>query len=83
MREDQIQRTLMNDNSKDSENKVVKSNRFPRADEEDQSIKKLFDLNVRRSRKKTVFNEYSEYVKRSCVKNQIFWSMRFIFNALV
>ena len=52
MREDQIQRTLMNDNSKDSGNKVVKSNRFPIADEESQSIKKLFDLNVRGSNKK-------------------------------
>ena len=41
----------MNDNSEDSGNKVVKSNRFPRADEEAQSIKKLFDLNVRGSSK--------------------------------
>ena len=31
MREDKIQRTLMNKNSKNSGNKVVKSNKFPRA----------------------------------------------------
>ena len=42
----------MNDNSEDSGNKVVKSNRFPRVDEEAQSIKILFDLNVRGSSKK-------------------------------
>ena len=52
MREDQIQRTLMNDNSTNSGNKVVKSKRFPIADEEAQSFKKLFDLNVRGSCKK-------------------------------
>ena len=46
-REDQIQRTLMNDNSKNSGIEVVKPNRFPRADEQVQSIKKLFDLNVK------------------------------------
>ena len=39
----------MNDNSKNSRNKNVKSNRFLRADEQAQSIKKLFDLNVKRS----------------------------------
>ena len=51
-REDQIQRTLMNDNSKNSGNKNVKSNRFLRADEQAQSIKNLFDLNVKGSSKK-------------------------------
>ena len=51
MREDQIQTTLMNDNHKNSGNKVVKSNRFPRADEQAQSIKKLFDFNVTGSSK--------------------------------
>ena len=40
MREDQMQRILMNSNSKNYGNKVVKSNKFPRADEEAQSIKK-------------------------------------------
>ena len=50
-REDQIQRTLMNDNSKNSGNKNVKSNRFLRADEQAQSIKNLFDLNVKGSSK--------------------------------
>ena len=39
----------MNDNSKNSGNKNVKSNRFLRADEQAQSIKNLFDLNVKRS----------------------------------
>ena len=48
-REDEIQITLMNDNSKNSGNKNVKSNRFLRADEQAQSIKNLFDLNVKRS----------------------------------
>ena len=52
IREDQIQRTLINDNSKNSGNKILKSKRFPRADEEVQSIKKLLDLNVRGSSKK-------------------------------
>ena len=51
MREDQIQTTVMNDNHKNSGNKVVKSNRFPRADEQAQSIKKLFDFNVTGSSK--------------------------------
>ena len=37
----------MNDNSKNSGIEVVKPNRFPRADEQVQSIKKLFDLNVK------------------------------------
>ena len=41
----------MNDNSKSSGNKVVESNRFPRADEQAQSVKKLFDLNVKGSSK--------------------------------
>ena len=41
----------MNDNSKISGNKNVKSNRFLRADDQAQSIKKLFDLNVERSSK--------------------------------
>ena len=50
-RVDQIQRTLMNDNSKNSGNKNVKSNRFLRADEQAQSIKNLFDLNVKKSSK--------------------------------
>ena len=44
--------TLMNDNSKNSGNKNVKSNRFLRADEQAQSIKNLFDLNVKGSSKK-------------------------------
>ena len=39
----------MNDNSKNSGNKNVKSNRFLRADEQAQSIKNLFDLNVKGS----------------------------------
>ena len=52
MREDQIQRILMNSNSKSYGNKVVKSNKFPRVDEEAQSIKKMFDLNVKGSSKK-------------------------------
>ena len=42
----------MNDNSKNSGNKNVKSNRFLRADEQAQSIKNLFDLNVKGSSKK-------------------------------
>ena len=46
-RSDQI--TLMDDNSKNSGKKNVKSNRFLRADEQAQSIKNLFDLNVKRS----------------------------------
>ena len=50
-REYQIQRTLMNDNSKNSGNKAAKSNRFLKADEQAQSIKKLFDLNVKGSSK--------------------------------
>ena len=50
-REYQIQRTLMNDNSKNSGNKVAKSNRFLKADELAQSIKKLFDFNVKGSSK--------------------------------
>ena len=50
-REDEIQITLMNDNSKNSGNKNVKSNRFLRADEQVQSIKNLFDLNVKGSSK--------------------------------
>ena len=50
-RVDQIQRTLMNENSKNSGNKNVKSNRFLRADEQAQSIKNLFDLNVKKSSK--------------------------------
>ena len=41
----------MNDNSKNSGNKNVKSNRFLRADDHAQSIKKLFDLNVEGSSK--------------------------------
>ena len=41
----------MDDNSKNSGNKVVKSNRFPRTDEQVQSIKKLFDLNAKESSK--------------------------------
>ena len=41
----------MDDNSKNSGNKVVKSNRFPRTDEQAQSIKKLFDLNAKESSK--------------------------------
>ena len=49
-RSDQI--TLMDDNSKNSGNKNVKSNRFLRADEQAQSIKNLFDLNVKGSSKK-------------------------------
>ena len=36
----------MNDSSKNSGNKVVKSNRFPRADEQVQFIKKMIDLIV-------------------------------------
>ena len=36
----------MNNNSKNSGHKNVKSNRFLRADDQAQSIKKLFDLNV-------------------------------------
>ena len=50
-REDQIQGSLINDNSKISGNKNVKSNRFLRADDQAQSIKKLLDLNVERSSK--------------------------------
>ena len=49
-RSDQI--TLMNDINKNSGNKNVKSNRFLRADEQAQSIKNLFDLNVKGSSKK-------------------------------
>ena len=45
MREDQRQRILMNSYSKNYGNKVVKSNEFPRVDEEAQSIKK-FDFNI-------------------------------------
>ena len=41
MREGKIQRTLMNKNSENSGNKVVKSNKFPRAYEETQSINPL------------------------------------------
>ena len=41
----------MNDNSKNSGNKAAKSNRFLKADEQAQSIKKLFDLNVKGSSK--------------------------------
>ena len=41
----------MNDNSKNSGNKNIKSSRFLRADERAQSIKKLFDLNVKGSSK--------------------------------
>ena len=37
----------MNDNSKNSRNKNVKSNRFLRDDEQAQSIKTLSDLNVK------------------------------------
>ena len=48
-RSDQI--TLMDDNSKNSGKKNVKSNRFLRADEQAQSIKNLFDLNVKGSSK--------------------------------
>ena len=51
MREDQVQKTLMNDNSKNSGNKNIKSSRFLRSDERTQSIKKLFDLNVKGSSK--------------------------------
>ena len=72
MREDQIQRTLMNDNSTNSGNKVVKSKRFPRADEEAQSVKKLFDLNVRGSSKKQFLRNVLNMLKIFCVKNQIF-----------
>ena len=50
-REDQVQKTLMNDNSKNSGNKNIKSSRFLRADERAQSIKKLCDLNVKGSSK--------------------------------
>ena len=42
----------MNDISKNSGNTNVKSNRFLRADAHAQSIKNLFDLNVKRSSKK-------------------------------
>ena len=41
----------MNYNSKNSGNKNVKSNRFLRADEQAQSMKKLLDLNVEGSSK--------------------------------
>ena len=41
----------MNYNSKNSENKNVKSNRFLRADEHTQSIKTFFGLNVNGSSK--------------------------------
>ena len=61
---------------------MITANRFLRADEQAQSIKKLFDLNIKGSIK-IVFKEYSEYVKKSLVKNRIFWPMKFIFNALV
>ena len=49
-RSDQI--TLMDDNSKNSGKKNVKSYRFLRADEQAQSIKNLFELNVKGSSKK-------------------------------
>ena len=48
-RED-IQITLINDNSKNAGNKNVKSNRFLE-NEQAQSIKKLFELNVKGSTK--------------------------------
>ena len=44
-------KTLMNYNSKNSENKNVKSNRFLRADEHTQYIKTFFGLNVNGSSK--------------------------------
>ena len=50
---------------------MITANRFLRADEQAQSIKKLFDLNIKGSIK-IVFKEYSEYVKKSLVKNRIF-----------
>ena len=42
----------MDDNSKNSGKKNVKSYRFLRADEQAQSIKNLFELNVKGSSKK-------------------------------
>ena len=83
IREDQIQRTLINDNSKNSGNKILKSKRFPRADEEVQSIKKLLDLNVRGSSKKQFLRNIRSMLKNLALhEKSFFWPMRFIFNAL-
>ena len=41
----------MNDNRENFGKKVIKSNRFPRKDEQAQSIKKMFELNVKRFNK--------------------------------
>ena len=72
MREDQIQRTLMNDNSKNSRNKVLKSKTFPRADEEAQSIKKLFNLNVRGSNEKQFLRNILNILKNLALKIKFF-----------
>ena len=61
----------MNDSSKDSGSKVVKSNRFPRADEEAQSIKRLFDLNVRGSSKKQFLRNTLNMLKN------LAWNIKF------
>ena len=58
---------LMNDSSKNSGNKNVKSNRFLRADDPAQSNEKLFDLNVERSSKIQFFKNIL-----NMLKNQIF-----------
>ena len=83
-RVDQIQRTLMNENSKNSGNKNVKSNRFLRADEQAQSIKNLFDLNVKKSSKiRFLKNILNNMLKNLAWKIKFFDLWDLIFNALV
>ena len=71
-REDHIKKTLMNYNSKNSENKNVKSNRFLRADEHTQSIKTFFGLNVNGSSKIQFLNNIIKILKNLVWRNKLF-----------
>ena len=77
-RED-IQITVINDNSKNAGNKNMKSNRFLE-NEQVQSIKKLFELNVKGSTKIRFLKDILNMLKNLAWQ---IWPMRFIFNALV